>query len=415
MSERLLPHDIAAESAVLGACMQNPRAVEYLNPEHMFRPAHEMIGEAIRHLYETGQPCDVLSVKAELEKRGEISRVGGPLVLHGHIENLPSVASASYYAKTVREHYDRRQLIAVAEHSLQHAWKLDETVDDIADAIADDLNRLRYRSDDDLSTLQTLDEFVAQDAPGSEWVLPDILARGDRLVLTGIEGAGKTTLLRQFAISAAAGVHPFTLAPCQPRSVLALDMENPLRMMIDWWGSLRDAAKKRGRPVEDGRMMLDRRPGGIDLSSVDDRRWLTRRVELVRPDLLVIGPAYKLYVGGDNSREETLARQVTSVLDGLRETVGCAIILEHHAPHGAPGMRPGHRSVRPIGSSLWLRWPEFGFGIRPAEETTQQRRIVDVLSWRGPREERPWPTRMEQGPQGWPWVESAPIPARWSA
>nr|DAN96755.1 MAG TPA: replisome organizer [Caudoviricetes sp.] len=41
--------------------------------------------------------------------------------------------------------------------------------------------------------------------------------------------------------------------------------------------------------------------------------------------------------------------------------------LEHHSPHAAPGMT--QRSVRPIGSSLWLRWPEFGMGIRPRPDT----------------------------------------------
>jgi replicative DNA helicase len=71
-----------------------------------------------------------------------------------------------------------------------------------------------------------------------------------------------------------------------------------------------------------------------------------------------------------------------------------------------------HRPTRPIGSSLWMRWPEFGIGIRPTSEETRLR-TVDVESWRGPRAQRPWPRRMEEGADGWPWMEANPDGGRW--
>lgn len=221
-----------------------------------------------------------------------------------------------------------------------------------------------------------------------------------------------TTSIRQFAVCTAAGLHPFSLRPCEPRRVLALDLENPKRIMIHGWDYLRRAARQQGRGVVDGRLMIDRAPAGLDLSKVADQRWIMRRVEVVKPDLLVIGPAYKMYVGGGGDREETLARLVTAFLDKIRELTDCALILEHHSPHKVAGAKS--RDVRPIGSSLWLRWPEFGWGIRYADDPdAAKRRLVDIVPWRGGRAERPWPERMERGPAGWAWAEAPPAEGTW--
>ena len=77
----------------------------------------------------------------------------------------------------------------------------------------------------------------------------------------------------------------------------------------------------------------------------------------------------------------------------------CALVVEAHAGHGEAGRR---RSVRPVGSSLQLRWPEFGYGLVPANDEWPCREVV-VKGWRGPRDERDWPKRLTWG-EPWPWV-----------
>src|SRR5438132_11941606 len=74
-----------------------------------------------------------------------------------------------------------------------------------------------------------VDEFLNEDEPEYDWVIPEVVERGDRVVLTGGEGMGKSTLLRQIAIQAAAGVHPFTLEAMTPVRVMLLDLENSKR------------------------------------------------------------------------------------------------------------------------------------------------------------------------------------------
>ena len=57
----------------------------------------------------------------------------------------------------------------------------------------------------------------------------------------------------------------------------------------------------------------------------------------------------------------------------------------------------GDQRHHPRGSSALLGWPEFGYGLRWADESTKDRRIVEFVSWRGDRDERAWPSMLAAG------------------
>jgi replicative DNA helicase len=107
-----------------------------------------------------------------------------------------------------------------------------------------------------------------------------------------------------------------------------------------------------------------------------------------------------------NILEEQAAQALTSILDGLRARHHFALVCEGHAGHAKTG--EGSRGVRPIGASLFLRWPEFGWGIRADEEHRGEEHpsVVDVISWRGGRDERDWPTGLQHGHE-LPWSPTA--------
>jgi replicative DNA helicase len=140
-------------------------------------------------------------------------------------------------------------------------------------------------------------------------------------------------------------------------------------------------------------------------------------VEALMPDLLVIGPVYKMHAGDPN--DEPSARTVAQVLDQARDVCGSALLIEAHSPHGNG---QGKRPVRPFGSSLWLRWPEFGYGLRlrDDESDADRLRLMDFKAWRGPRDEREWPSRLRAGQSSsggpvWPWVDDSDTPVEWRA
>lgn len=247
-------------------------------------------------------------------------------------------------------------------------------------------------------------EFINTDDEAYDWVVPGLLERLDRLMLTGAEGLGKSMLIRQMATCIAAGLDPFTFEEIEPRQVLLVDCENSERQSRRKFRPLAAASITAQRRVPDGNLRLIHRPEGIDLTRTDDAAWLTERVTVHRPDVLFIGPFYRLHAA--NLNEELPARKTIAVLDQIRVRANCALVVEAHAGHGDAGSRP----VRPIGSSLLLRWPEFGYGLRVDDDDPNNvgglTYSVVVQPWRGARDERNWPTELVRNakPGGWPWV-----------
>lgn len=261
-------------------------------------------------------------------------------------------------------------------------------------------------NDEEPDLAPDLHEFLAIDDEPYDWLIPHVLERGDRLIWTGLEGTGKSVEVRIMAICLAAGLHPFDRAVISPGRVLFIDCENSERKTRKHFRNLEKIARVKGRRVPDGNLRIICRPEGINLLSEDDAAWLLERVTAHKPDLLCIGPLYRLHQSDMN--DERAARLVTVVLDRARVKADCALITEHHAPHGEGPVRP----VRPVGSSLLMRWPELGIGIRPAENAVRAESghymTVDVVQWRGARDDDyRWPRRLTWGTHDheWPWID----------
>jgi len=389
---------IDSELDLLAVALQDPRIIgsTRLDAADFADPRHEAIWRAIETIHNDGQKPDPVLIVNRASSNGV-------RIDHGHITNLLDrfhaiPVNADAYAAHIREAAMLRRVDAAlvkARQQVEAGLPAEQIIRDIAatasGAAADEQL---------LSSVMSLDDFCDQVLPPEQWIIPGLLSRGDRLILTSFEGGGKTMAMRQIGICAAAGMAPFSGDRIPPRRVLFVDAENPLPTMVRKMRAIRNATKAE---TED-RMWVKRYPQGLDLGAQPDRLALRELCRAFRPDLLLIGPAYKLYIGGKIDREEDLARTVTATLDGLREEYGFAVILEHHSPHQQQGSQ--RRNVRPIGSSLWMRWPEFGLGLAPADDTTEDRRAVDVIPWRGAREERDWPRRLVQG-HILPWVDDS--------
>ena len=75
--ERTPPQDLLAEQSVLGGMLLSKDAIadviEILKERDFYRPAHELIYDAILDLYGRGEPADAVTVSAELTKRGDMA------------------------------------------------------------------------------------------------------------------------------------------------------------------------------------------------------------------------------------------------------------------------------------------------------------------------------------------------------
>jgi hypothetical protein len=423
--DRQPPQDLAAEMSVLGGMLLSRDAIAAVlrtfgdrGKDVFYRPAHQMIYDAVVDRFRADEPADPVTVAAALQARGMLGRVGGAPYLIRLIESVPTAANSAFYAEIVAEKATLRRLVEAGTRVVQLGYS-DATGDQVEgvairaqEAVQDAVNGSLTPSGDFDAT--SLADLVCEPEKPEDWVVPNLLERGDRLIITGWEGTGKSEAVVQLALAVAGGIHPFTADPIKEldggtQRVLIVDVENTRRQLRRRLGRVAAIVDhiRRGHGLDpvDWRTAVKVviRPDGVDLSRPAESAHLAARCAEMAPDLLVAGPLYKMT--GWNTHEEEGALKLLQTLDRLRVKHNCAVISEHHTPHPQNGQA---RSTRPIGSSVMLRWPEFGLGIvkhpdgNPDEEHPSW---VQVRRWRGGREVREWPWELRHGGEGrLPWV-----------
>ncbi len=213
--ERTPPQDVAAEQSVLGGMLLSKDAiadvVEVLTSNDFYRPAHQTIFDTVLDLYGRGEPADAITVSAELQKAGDLGRVGGAPYLHTLLSGVPTAANAGYYARIVAEQAILRRLVEAGTRIVQLGYggqgqEVDDIVDRAQQAVYDVTER---RSSEDYTLLEelmqpTMDELEAIGSRGGGMSgvptgfkdLDDLtngLHPGQMIVLAGRPGSGKST------------------------------------------------------------------------------------------------------------------------------------------------------------------------------------------------------------------------------
>lgn len=215
--DRQPPQDLSAEQSVLGGMMLSKDAIadvlEALRPGDFYRPAHQVVYECILDLYGRGEPADPITVSADLERRGELRRVGGAPYLHTLIATVPTAANAGFYAEIVAEKAILRRLIEAGTRIVQMGHQgadggadVDEVVDRAQAAIYEVTER---RTSEDYIALEellqpTMDELEAIETRGLAFGVPtgfeDLdavtngLHAGQMIIIAARPGIGKSTL-----------------------------------------------------------------------------------------------------------------------------------------------------------------------------------------------------------------------------
>jgi hypothetical protein len=234
----------------------------------------------------------------------------------------------------------------------------------------------------------------------TDYVIPMTLAKGERVILIGFEGTGKSTLCRQIAVMTAAGIHPWLGTDMEPRKVLFIDAENHPDQVDESWTELVEIAGQMGNPIERDRLIvMEEWESEHGLDTLEGAAWLEERVYAYKPDLVVAGPLTNL--ASRDLRDDEPVRRLRNAVNRARSICNSAFLMEHHAPHKGPMDK--ERQVRPYGSSLFLKWPDYGYGMKPTQ-------VEGVFEWyknRGPRvRSRIWPGWIREGRDGeWPFMQ----------
>ena len=112
---QLMPQNIEAEEAILGAILVNPscmnKIVEHLKPESFYKPAHRYVYEAMLQIYNNSENIDIVSVSDTLNINQKLELVGGRAFINDLSYNTITTANIEYYSKIVQEKAIKRSLI----------------------------------------------------------------------------------------------------------------------------------------------------------------------------------------------------------------------------------------------------------------------------------------------------------------
>ena len=224
--ERTPPHDVAAEQCVLGGMLLSKDAIsdviEVIRPTDHYRPAHQLIHEAVLDLYGRGEPADAITVANELTRRGEIARVGGGPYLHTLIASVPTAANAGYYARIVRERAILRRLVEAGTRIVQFGYAGEADADDLVDRAQAEVYAVTdRRTSEDYHSLSEI-------MPGALDEIEAIGSRGG--VLTGVPtGFADLDALTN-------GLHPgqMIVIAARPAVGKALALDTPLPTPAGW-------------------------------------------------------------------------------------------------------------------------------------------------------------------------------------
>lgn len=392
---------LAAERDVIGAVFLNPNLVravaDEISPEDFYSPLHEHVWRCIVRRWTAQEPITEVLVANELREGesntwAQVRGVNAVTLLDMRNNVGPAMFTAPLHARLVHEAARKRALGTYAIR-LQQAVNTPMSLSDLMSLARNEFESLGRQASADMPTM-SLGELL-DGTDDYDWLIPGLLEREDRLMLTGSEGGGKTTFFRQVTIMSAAGLNPMTFEKIEPVRIQVIDCENTERQ---WRRKVRPLALKAKalgsvNPLETMHLSF---PGRIDISS---EKWLGavhRLIDENKPDMLAIGPLYKMARSAMNTDDDVAP--VLAALDSIRER-GIALLIEAHAGHSLSG-EGGTRNLRPRGSSALLGWPEMGFGLRLDKDDPN---TTIIERWRGDRDERSWPEQITRGGE-WPWT-----------
>ena len=372
-AEQLLPHDIEAEEALIGALLIDGvvfvRVSPLLKAEDFYRERNRLCYEACADLYARGDAIDQVTVSRELSRTGNISTVGGMAYLSHLVSITPTSAHAEHYGRLVSRTSTMRRLIQAGAKISALGYADTDDLESTLRGAEQALFSVRESQPGGsfVSLRQIYDEYLSEQADLTELgsaatpilsgfmdldELTGGLQRSDLIILAARPSLGKSALALNVAVNVARD--GYTAA------VFSLEMSRmqlAIRLLATQSGV--DAHRLRlglYTEAEEQRIIeavgvLSGLPVYIDdnpLQSVSEMRAKASRLALDRGmDLLVVDYLQLIEGEGRSRRSENRVMEITEIsrtLKGMARELNVPLIACSQLNRSVEN-RPGHRPM----------------------------------------------------------------------
>lgn len=340
-NSNLIPQNLEAEEAVLGAVLVNPntliKVVEILKPESFYKPAHRYVYEAMIQLFNQNERIDIVSVSDVLNFNSKLEVIGGRAFINDLSFKTITTSNIEYYAKIIQEKAIKRALINAGSEIVSLGYDLnpiDSSLDsaerlifDIAskkatkdlahvkDLVMDCYEKIehRYAHRDELSGVPT--KFIDLDA------MTGGLQKSDLIILAARPSMGKTAfalnIAQNVAIKSKVPVALFSLEMskeqlvqrmlCSEAEIDSQKLKSGHMQSKDWEKLAAAMEEFSNAPI-----YVDDAPG----CTLTDLRAKCRRLAMEEKDLGLIVIDYLQLMEGSGKEERI--QQISAISRGLK-------------------------------------------------------------------------------------------------
>ena len=368
--ERVPPHDLEAEEAVLGSLVIDGEAILKISPflrsQDFYRDRNRWCYEACLELFRRSEAIDQATIGHELARLNRLEEVGGHAFLSQVAAVVPTSVHVEHYARIVQRTSVMRQVIGAAGEIAALGYEDDSDVEATLSRAEDILFRVRTgrSSREFIHIREVLDKFLEDTAgvggalerglapiPSGFSVVDQILGglhRSDLIIVAGRPSMGKSSLAMNIVQSAAefgATAAVFSLEMSRDQLVLRLlsgETGVPSHSLRLGMYSEADERRVVGAvgALSDLPIYIDDNP----LSTVVDVRSKSRRLHLERGlDLIVVD--YLQLIEGGNGRSQNRVQEIgeiTRALKALARDLNVPVVAVSQLSR-AVEMRPSHR------------------------------------------------------------------------
>jgi replicative DNA helicase len=162
ITERGLPQSLDAERSVLGAIILENEAIyqilDVLKAEDFYAENHRLLYERLTEMISSSRAVDLVTLREELARTGELDQIGGIAYIASLIDTLPTSRNVLHYGQIIKEKAILRRLIRAGYDIIESSYRQEDETGEILNnaersifAIAEDRVRTGFQSLKDLA------------------------------------------------------------------------------------------------------------------------------------------------------------------------------------------------------------------------------------------------------------------------